>query len=50
VRSGHGLARENDGAIVNPTLPQSQRSAFELKVFGLDLAPTDDEGVDVPHM
>nr|WP_145545248.1 DUF3320 domain-containing protein [Variovorax boronicumulans] len=50
VRSGYRLARHDDEAIVNPTLLQLLRSAFELKVPGLDVAPTDEKGVDVQRI
>lgn len=50
VRSGFRLSRHDDEAIVNPTLLQLLRSAFELKVPGLDAAPTDDKGVDVQRI
>lgn len=50
VRSGFRLSRHDDEAIVNPTLLQLMRSAFELKVPGLDTAPTDDKGVDVQRI
>lgn len=50
VRSGFRLARHDDEAIINPTLLQLLKNAFELKVSGLDAVPTDDKGIDVPRV
>lgn len=50
VRSGFRLTRHDDETIVNPTLLQLLKSAFELSVPGLDLTPTDDKGVDVQRI
>ena len=50
VRSGYRLARHDDEAIVNPTLLQLLKNAFELKVAGLDIIPADDKGIDVPRV
>jgi very-short-patch-repair endonuclease len=51
VRSGFRLCRHDDEAIVNPTLLQLLKNAYELAVPGLDAAlPTDERGVDVPRI
>ena len=50
VRSGYRLSRHDDEAIINPTLLQYMKSAFELRVVGLDVVPTDDKGIDVPKV
>lgn len=47
VKSGFRLIRHDDETIVNPTLLQLLKSAFDLNVPGLDLSPVDDKGVDV---
>lgn len=47
VRSGFRLTRHDDETIVNPTLLQMLKGAFELNIPGLDLTPVDDKGVDV---
>jgi very-short-patch-repair endonuclease len=47
VKSGFRLTRHDDETIVNPTLLQLLRTAFDLSIPGLDLTPTDDKGVDV---
>lgn len=50
VRSGYRLSRHDDEAIINPTLLQYMKSAFELKVNGIDVMPTDEKGIDVPKV
>lgn len=50
VRSGYRLTRHDDETIINPTLLQLLRSAFELNTTGLDMVHTDDRGVDVPRI
>lgn len=47
VKSGFRLTRHDDETIVNPTLLQMLKGAFELTVPGLDVTPADDKGVDV---
>lgn len=50
VRSGYRLTRHDDETIINPTLLQLLKSAFELNTSGLDVVHTDDSGVDVPKI
>lgn len=50
VRSGYRLTRHDDETIINPTLLQLLRSAFELNTAGLDVVHTDDKGVDVKRI
>lgn len=50
VRSGYRLTRHDDETIINPTLLQLLRSAFELNTTGLDIVHTDESGVDVPRI
>jgi very-short-patch-repair endonuclease len=50
VRSGYVLSRHDDETILNPTLLQYLRTAFELRLPSLDVLPTDDKGVDVPKV
>jgi len=51
VKSGFRLSRHDDEAIINPTLLQLLKNAFELTVPGLDAAlPTDERGVDVARV
>lgn len=50
VKSGFRLTRHDDETIVNPTLLQLLKSAFDLSVPGLDLLPADDKGVDVARI
>lgn len=47
VKNGFRLTRHDDETIVNPTLLQMLKGAFELNVPGLDVTPTDETGVDV---
>lgn len=47
VRSGFRINRHDDDAIINPTLLQLLKNSFELRVAGLDVVPTDENGVDV---
>lgn len=47
VKSGFRLTRHDDETIVNPTLLQLLKTAFDLSIPGLDLTPTEDKGVDV---
>jgi very-short-patch-repair endonuclease len=47
VKSGFKLTRHDDETIVNPTLLQLLKNAFDLSIPGLDVTPTDDSGVDV---
>ena len=48
VRSGFRLARHDDETLLNPTLMQYLRTAFELRLPALDPLPTDSKGIDVP--
>lgn len=50
VRSGYRLIRHDDETIINPTLLQLLKSAFELNTSGLDVLHTDDSGVDVKRI
>lgn len=50
VRSGYRLTRHDDETIINPTLLQLLKSAFELNTAGLDVLHTDDSGVDVKRI
>lgn len=50
VRSGYRLNRHDDETIINPTLLQLLKSAFELNIAGLDVVHTDDSGVDVKRI
>ena len=50
VRSGYRLSRHDDEAIINPTLLQYMKSAFELRVSGVDVMPMDEKGLDVPKV
>ncbi len=50
VRSGYRLARHDDETIINPTLLQLLKSAFEINTSGLDVLHMDDKGVDVPRI
>jgi very-short-patch-repair endonuclease len=50
VKSGFRLTRHDDETIVNPTLLQLLKNAFELSVPGLDVIPLDDKGVDVARI
>jgi very-short-patch-repair endonuclease len=47
VKSGFRLTRHDDETIINPTLLQLLKNAFDLTVPGLDVTPTDESGVDV---
>lgn len=50
VRSGYRLARHDDETIINPTLLQLLKTAFELNITGLDVVHTDASGVDVARI
>lgn len=50
VRSGYRLTRHDDETIINPTLLQLLRSAFEINTSGLEVLHMDDKGVDVPRI
>lgn len=50
VRSGYRLTRHDDETIINPTLLQLLKSAFELNTAGLEVVHTDDSGVDVKRI
>lgn len=50
VRSGYKLTRHDDETIINPTLLQLLKSAFEINIAGLEVVHSDDKGVDVPRI
>jgi very-short-patch-repair endonuclease len=50
VKSGFRLTRHDDETIVNPTLLQLLKSAFDLSIQGLNVTPTDEKGVDVARI
>ncbi len=50
VRSGYKLTRHDDETIINPTLLQLLKSAFEINVSSLEVVHSDEKGVDVPKI